>query len=343
MKMSIRTAVVALLALICGVSAAVFVNQYRSAGLEQAKATATVKIAIARVEIARGTTINEEMIGLREWPKDLVPPGAILTVEDAINNTAMANIIKDEPLLQGKIAEGRGLAPMIPPGMRAYTISASTASANIAGFLMPGNKVDVMLTISGGNEFGGGTTATLLQLVEVLAVEQLLNAPAENKVPKMRSVTLLVSPNQAQKLSLAQSKGTLHLTLRNDTDESPVETNPVSLAEIRLSEEPPLDYVGLAGKFGEGLSRTIGELGKAAIGVAETQLNEMNARAEEELANAELNEPQEPPEEPSLDRYYWLSRGMTRDVVRIMPFRRPPADVETISAPPPAPTDDARG
>jgi pilus assembly protein CpaB len=308
--MSVRTVIVAVLALVCGVSAAVAVNHLRTSDDGQPQAPQTVPIAIARVEIARGTTINAEMVGLRDWPKDLVPPGAITNIEEALNNTAMTSIIKDEPLLRGKIAEGRGLAPMIPPGMRAYTISASTASSNIAGFLMPGNKVDVLLTIQHGTGYGGGTTATLLQLVEVLAVAQLLDAPAENKVSRMRSVTLLVTPSQAAKLSLAQQKGTLHLTLRNDTDESTADTRPVTLTELRFLEEPPADYAVLVKEVTGQLSASLEKVAGAAFAFAQHNLDQAAAAEDDQ-------EPSSAPAAPPVDLLIRASRGVAQSYIQI--------------------------
>jgi Flp pilus assembly protein CpaB len=114
----------------------------------------------------------------------------------------------------------RRLASLVSEGMRAFTIKTNVASG-VAGFILPGNKVDVILTVDSSrlstvgsiDRTGGGSTTTLLQNVEILAVDQKVEAPAENKVNSndLRSVTLLVTPSQAAKLSLGQSKGDLHL------------------------------------------------------------------------------------------------------------------------------------
>jgi pilus assembly protein CpaB len=156
-------------------------------------------------------------------------------------------MMKDEPVLDGKLAPrdaGRGVAALIPKGMRAFTIHTPTAASGVGGFILPGNKVDVLLTCnaSGPNDTtGGGSTTTLLQCVEILAVDQRLDAPAENKVdPRdLRSVTLLVNPDQAAKLSLAMDKGTLHLSLRNPEDSDAADSLPVTLADIRFRQEAP--------------------------------------------------------------------------------------------------------
>src|SRR5262249_6360669 len=126
-----------------------------------------------------------------------------------------------------------------------FTISTTTHASGVAGFIIPHSRVDVLLTVTrtGGqtDPTGGGQTSTLIQDVEILAVDQLVKAPADNRVdPKeLRSVTLLVTPQQAAKLDLGQNKGILHLALRNPEDHVPAGTRPATLADLGLYEEPP--------------------------------------------------------------------------------------------------------
>lgn len=247
--MSIRTVLVAIMALICGLSAAVAVDQYRKKDVAKAVVAETIEIAVAAVDIPRGTTVTPAMVAMRPWPKQHVPPSAITSLDKAVDRTAMTTLIKEEPLLEGKVADGRGLAPLIPDGMRAFTIQTPTATSGVAGFVLPGNKVDVLLTLDRRGISGDeGTTTTLLQRVEIIAVGQLLEAPNDNKVDTKacQSVTLLVTPDQAAKLTLAQSVGTLHLTLRNDSDELAANTRPVTRNELRFLQEQPVDMSKVA-------------------------------------------------------------------------------------------------
>jgi pilus assembly protein CpaB len=229
------------LALVFGGSAAVGVRQYIGPGTR----TETVQVVVAKINIPRGMLISGELVKTRDYPKDLIPAGAILKAEDAINRSAFASMVKDEPMLDSKLSPKgqRGLASLVTGGMRAFTITTNVASG-VAGFILPGNKVDVLLTVqgSGTNDFtGGGSTTTLLQNVEILAVDQKVEAPAENKVSAndLRSVTLLVTPSQAAKLSLGQSKGTLHLTLRNPEDQGPAKVRPTTVHDIQFLGEAP--------------------------------------------------------------------------------------------------------
>ncbi|MFO0871221.1 MAG: Flp pilus assembly protein CpaB [Pirellulales bacterium] len=238
--MTFRSILVLLLASVCGICAVVAV--LNTGGFSSSGSADTTPVVVAAVEIRRGETITPKMVKVVEWPKGFVPPGALVKTEQAIDHTALQGIMKDEPLLELKVAtnaSGHGLAPLIQDGMRAFTILTPSDASGVAGFILPGNRVDVVLAVSGHDEAsGGGTATTLLQNIEVLAVGQRLEAPRENKVePKeMRSITLSVTPDQAAKLSLAQTRGTLHLSLRSDVDEqtAPVET--VTLKELRFMQ-----------------------------------------------------------------------------------------------------------
>jgi pilus assembly protein CpaB len=241
--MSFRTILVAVLALVCGVSAAIAVGQLQKKGGTTPSQVETVEIAVAAVDIPRGTTIAPEMVTMCAWPKKHVPATAILSAEEVAERTALTALAKDEPLLEGKIAAGRGLAPLIPDGMRATAVQI-TESSGVAGFILPGNKVDVLLSLSTrGTSHEDASTQTLLQQVEVLAVGQLLDAPNENNfdVKSTRSVTLLVTPQQSALLELAKNEGTLSLTLRSDSDNLAASTRPITKRELRGLEEPPFD------------------------------------------------------------------------------------------------------
>lgn len=249
--MSFRTIMILALALVSGLSAAAGVNVLRQPAVA-AEAPETVSILVAVADIPRFTTISVDMVTTHPYPKDLVPSGALTSVEDALDRVVYSPLLKDEPVLNGKLAAkglGRGMAAGIPSEMRAYTIPSPNVSSGVAGFILPGNKVDVLLTVpsTGGKEdpTGGGSTTTLLQAVEILAVDQRVDAPAENKINpnELRSVTLLVTPRQAAMLALGQSKGTLHLSLRNPNDRNPTRRAVVTMDDIRFLEGKPVEAV----------------------------------------------------------------------------------------------------
>jgi pilus assembly protein CpaB len=239
---SIRTVLVVMLAIICGLAAAVGMNQLRRPG-----GTSTTPVAVAAVNVARGGMLGSKQIQIRDWPTEMVPNGALLSVEDATGRSAALPFLAGEVILEGKLAPkdaGRGLASLVPKGMRAYTIQSTRAASNVAGFILPGNKVDVLLTLKGSpqDDTGGGTTTTLLQSVEILAVDQQLDAPAENRnnLKELSSITLLVTPDQATLLDLGQNTGQLTLALRNADDSEESDRSATTLSQVRYPQGRPV-------------------------------------------------------------------------------------------------------
>ena len=244
--MRMRTLLISSLAIIFGVSAAIGVYLMMGVTSEGAKAE-TVVVVVAAADLDRGQSLAKEHLGTREWPKDLVPEGTITNPEDILDRTLAIPLLKGDLVLEGKLAvkgAGRGLAAIIPAGMRAVTIQTPNVATGVAGFILPGNRVDVLLTMSNqgaADETGGGSTITLLQNLEILAVDQQTDVPEENLVDtkELRSVTLLVTPEEAARLDLGQNKGTLRLTLRNPTDELTTFVIPVTLAGLHRDPSEP--------------------------------------------------------------------------------------------------------
>jgi pilus assembly protein CpaB len=233
---------VVLLALVFGGSAAVGINNLRNTG-SAADSGEKVTVLVATTEVPRGKTVTADMFRTRDYPKDLAPAGALSGVEDAVERTALVSLAKDEVVLDTKLAPrnaGRGLAPFVPEGKRACTITTNIASS-VAGFILPGNHVDVLLTVAGDDASGGGSTTTLLEDLEILAVDQKVDAPSDNRSdPNLRSVTLLVDQTQAAKLALGQNRGSLQLTLRNPNDRTASDARPATLNDIKYRPQKPL-------------------------------------------------------------------------------------------------------
>lgn len=239
--MSLRTILIVTGALMCGIAAMVGVSMIPRGGGGGRPAEATTPVMVAIADVARGSTIAADQVEIRSYPKSLVPAGALTKATEAVDRVALGPLSKGELLLESKLSPkgaGRGLAAMIPKGKRAYTIATPDIASGVAGFILPGNRVDVLLAIKeSGNDdaTGGASSMVLLQNVEILAVDQEMNAPAENKVDsaQLRSVTLLVNPNEVTQLDLGQHKGTLHLSLRNPNDTASGEGKTATFAELR--------------------------------------------------------------------------------------------------------------
>jgi pilus assembly protein CpaB len=242
-----------MLSLMFGGSAAVGVNKYvtNKPGVVSQKVD-TVPVVVALENIPRGASITANLVKTRDYPKGMLPPGALARVEDVLDRAVFVPMLKDEPVLDGKLAPKgakRGMAALVPNGMRAFTIHTPSVASGVAGFILPGNKVDVLLTMEGRH---GSITTTLVQNLEILAVDQRIDPPADNRVDpsQLRSVTLLVTPDQAARLGLAQNKGALHLSLRNHKDDQLANTSPARLAELDAGyrEERPVEVVAEAPK-----------------------------------------------------------------------------------------------
>lgn len=242
--MNLRTGLLGMLALVFSGATAtgvyLFVEKPTAPGIE------TVSIVVAVGQIPRGMTLTAEMLTTRDWPKDFVPEGALVKLDEAVGRTVWVPLVESDPIIESKLATlgaGRGMAAMIPRGMRAVTIQTPNVATGVAGFILPGNKVDVLWALSQAapdDQTGGGSTVTLLQNIEILAVDQQIEVPSENRVDTrdLRSVTLLTSPSDAARLDLAQNKGTLRLSLRNPEDSIIDDIEMATLLGIQQSLEP---------------------------------------------------------------------------------------------------------
>lgn len=232
------------LALIAGIAAAIGVRRL-ARQWEPQPVEPTVAVVTMAGDVARGDRILARDLTFARWPKSRVPADAVLDRENTIGRIALVPLISGQPIFQSFLAPVNavpGLASLVPEGMRAFTIRTPTIASGVAGFVLPGNRVDVLLTVGAAPFLAPGTvTVTLLQSVEILAVDQSLDAEGvpPSRTKQLKSVTLLVTPEQAAKLSLAQNGGTLELALRNPADHQPATTVPITVADLRLRGELP--------------------------------------------------------------------------------------------------------
>ena len=168
-----------------------------------------VQIVLATHDLEVGTVLKEEDVKLADWP-GAVPAGAATKPQDVVGRGVITPIFAKEPVIESRLAPkgaGGGLAAMIPPGMRAVAVRVNEV-VGVAGFVVPGMRVDVLIS---GNKPGGNTawaplTRTLLQNMEVLSAGQDFKKDAEGKPVQVQVVNLLVTPEQAEQLSLAATR-----------------------------------------------------------------------------------------------------------------------------------------
>lgn len=305
--MSIRTIIVAILALICGVSAAITFNLYRKPQVVEAKVE-TVDVVIAKVEIARGRKLDNEMMTMRAWPKELVPPGAITDLEEAKERLTKTTLYADEPILTSKLADekGGGVDSLIPMGMRAKTILTPNDETIIAGLIVPGNRVDIVLTTGGGQD---GKSTTLMQAKEIFAIGNQIEVTEQNgETRQMRSVTLLLTPQEAQDLSLAGAQGTLSLLLRRGDDLTTAPTEPSRIQNLKV-QAGEVDREAIA-KLNQGIQNLFDGV-KSAV-------TKMRERKEDESVS--LKQPTIPTQRSTIRTIKGSSAGR----VEIIGTKRPP-------------------
>ncbi len=192
-------------------------------------------MVIAKTSVAQGEKLRREHLDVALWPASLVPPSALRAMEDAEDRVTTAKLIEGEPVLAGKLAptgSSPGLSALVPSGMRGVTVRVNDVSG-VAGFLLPGSRVDVVTTIDVDRERGSTSTVSkvILQDIKVLAVGQRMEANG-NKPSKVSAVTLLVTPSQAERLNLAATRGTLQLALRSTPDRSASRTPGVTPPQL---------------------------------------------------------------------------------------------------------------
>ncbi len=207
-----------------------------------AKAAQTsVQIALASRNIEVGTVLKEDDVRLSDWP-GAVPVGAITKVQDAVGRGVTTALYAKEPIIESRLAPkgaGGGLAATIPQGMRAVAVRVNEV-VGVAGFVVPGMRVDVLISGNrpGGNAAQGTQTRTLLQNLEVLSAGQDFKKDAEGKPVMVQVVNLLVTPEQAEQLSLAANMTTIQLVLRNPLDREIAKTPGTALGYLFAGGKP---------------------------------------------------------------------------------------------------------
>lgn len=187
--------------------------------------TRPVMVAAANLDV--GASLRREDVRAIDWPAEAVPEGAFGAAEELIGRGVVVPVILNEPILPNKIAkvgEGAGLPPAIPPGFRAVSVRVNDV-IGVAGYVLPGTRVDVVATVSPTAQQTDMTSKVVLTNVQVLAAGTKIERDTDNGKPIAVSVvTLLVDPNEAERLTLASTEGKIQLALRNPLDKTAPQT-----------------------------------------------------------------------------------------------------------------------
>jgi pilus assembly protein CpaB len=196
---------------------------------------ALAQLALATKDLEVGTVLKEGDVKIADWP-GAIPPGSTTQIKDILGRGVITAIFAKEPIIESRLAPkgaGGGMAAMIPPGMRAVAVRVNEV-VGVAGFVVPGMHVDVLISgnTPGGSGNLGTLTQTLLQNIEVLSAGQDFKKDAEGKPVMVQVVNMLVTPTQAEQLSLAASQTSIQLVLRNPLDHEIAKTPGTALQRL---------------------------------------------------------------------------------------------------------------
>ena len=183
----------------------------------------TRPVVVAAADLDIGAELRREDIRIIDWPANAVPANAISDPKDVIGRGLILPVIENEPFLPMKLASkeaGAGLPPVIPPGLRAVSVRVNEV-IGVAGYVLPGTRVDVVATVSPSGQGSDMTSKVILTNVQVLAAGTKIDRETDkNKPIPVSVVTLLVNPEEAERLTLASTEGKIQLALRNPLDKT---------------------------------------------------------------------------------------------------------------------------
>lgn len=227
-----RAIIMLMLSLLAGVVAVLLAARW----MGQQAAEKTTQVVVAKSNLAQGQAIGGATLELLSWPAANVPEGAFVDVKQLEGRVVRAVVYKGEPILQAKLAPvgtKAGLDSVIGDGKRAITVKVNEVYG-VAGFLQPGSYVDLLVNLRDNKE--SPLSRIVLERVLVLAVAQNTDRPEEGKARVVNAVTLEVTPEQAEKIDLARSIGTLSLVLRNQVDQKSAETDGAQRKDLFAKE-----------------------------------------------------------------------------------------------------------
>jgi len=220
----IRVFMVFVLAITAGGALAFGTYNFMQQRPTQTVSIPTRQVVVAAADLDVGAELRKEDIRIIDWPANAVPANAISDPKDVIGRGIVLPVIQNEPILPNKLSQegsGGGLPPAIPPGLRAVSVRVNEV-IGVAGYVLPGTHVDVVATVSPTGAANDMTSKVVLTNVQVLAAGTKIERDGENKDKPMpvSVVTLLVNPEEAERLTLASTEGKIQLALRNPLDKT---------------------------------------------------------------------------------------------------------------------------
>ena len=200
---------------------------------------ATVHVAVAAQNLPLGTRLTKENIKLVGWPSASPLAGSFSSVDAIVGRGLIQNVAENEPLTESRLAPieaGAGLPPTIPPGMRALSVKVNEV-IGVAGFTVPGTRVDLLVTLKDGDSSMSRAVVSNVQVLTA-GTRYDIEQAKDGKAMPSTVVTLMVTPQDAERIVLAQSTGSIMLVLRNPLDTAPTETQGARMASLLGSPAP---------------------------------------------------------------------------------------------------------
>jgi pilus assembly protein CpaB len=212
--------------------------------------TPTQPVVVAAGDLQLGAEIKKEDLQVVQFPAGKTPEGTCAKVDEVVGRGLIVPIVKNEPILKAKLASkeaGSGLPPVIPEGMRAVSVRVNEV-VGVAGYVLPGNRVDVVATASPTEARADTTSKVVLSNVQVLtAGTRMEQGQDQSKPVQVTVVTLLVYPEQAERLALASTEGKIQLALRNPLDQGAPTTPGIKTSGLMGSVAAPARQSASAG------------------------------------------------------------------------------------------------
>lgn len=227
-----------ILALVFGTTATVMaLGWLKGQSQQQARQQPAIKlrpVVVAAKDIEAASALSPEQMVIRHWPQESCPPGSFTRPEEVAGRVATSQFKAGEPILEVKLApQGAmaGLTALVQPEKRAMTVKVDEASG-VAGFLAPGNRVDVVATIDKGEFNKDPVSKVVLQNLKVLGTGQSIERRPGDKPQVVPTVTLEVTPEEGERLALAAREGHVSLALRNHANQEVIRTSGVKTTHL---------------------------------------------------------------------------------------------------------------
>ena len=226
-----RSIILLVLALGCGLVASIGISQVLQRP-DQGPAGETAPVWVATADIKRDDPLNMQNLKLEQWPKDKIPPGALSKLEDVDGKRAKVGIFQGEPVIGKKLLgkDEQSVSNTLPKGFRAFTVQGDAVNSH-GGLLHPGDRVDVLVFVNKSTGQYETGTKTIMQDIEVFAINDQVRSMDDKGADSIaaKTVTLLVTPNQAQKLALAAEIGKIRLDMRGPDDDARADSKPTTV------------------------------------------------------------------------------------------------------------------